>query len=70
LTLTQVEADSNGAFGVVALNLFDQNGDLAQDQLAVDPGLETAPEPTTTSCFLLGVGALVGFQRLKTARRI
>jgi hypothetical protein len=33
--------DSNGAYGVVALNLFDSNGNLAQDQLGI------VPEPTT-----------------------
>jgi hypothetical protein len=67
LTLTQIEADSNGAYGVVALNLFDSSGNLAQDQLAVVP--EPAPEPTTTGCFLLGLGALVCFQRLAQKRR-
>ena len=47
MTDAQLQADSNGAFGVVALNPytgFDQNGNptgLAQDQLAI------VPEPTT-----------------------
>jgi len=63
LTLAQVEADSNGAYGVVALNLFDSNGNLAQDQLAV------VPEPTTAGCFLLGLGALVCCQRFTQKRR-
>jgi hypothetical protein len=67
LTLTQIEADSNGAYGVVALNLFDSSGNLAQDQLAVVP--EPAPEPTTAGCFLLGLGALVCFQRIIQNRR-
>jgi hypothetical protein len=62
LTLAQVEADSGGAYGVVALNLFDSNGNLAQDQLAV------VPEPTTAGCFLLGLGALVCCQRFTQKR--
>jgi hypothetical protein len=66
LTLAQVEADANGAYGVVALNLF-SNGGLAQDQLAIVP--EPAPEPTTTGCFLLGLGALACFQRFAKKRR-
>jgi hypothetical protein len=33
--------DSEGAYGVVALNLYTQSGDFAQDQLAM------VPEPTT-----------------------
>lgn len=70
LTLPQVEADSNGAYGVVALNLFDSNGNLAQDQLAVNPQLVPAPEPATTACFMLGLGAWACFQRLKIGRRI
>ena len=63
LTLAQVEADSGGAYGVVALNLFDSNGQLAQDQLAV------VPEPTTAGCFLLGLGALICVQRFTQNRR-
>jgi hypothetical protein len=58
LTLSQVEADSNGAYGVVALNLFDSGGNLAQDQLAVDPKLVPTPEPATIGCFLLGFSLL------------
>jgi len=47
MTDAQLQADSNGAYGVVSLNLYtslDQNGNptgLAQDQLAI------VPEPTT-----------------------
>jgi len=47
MTDAQLQADSNGAYGVVALNLYtslDQNGNptgLAQDQLGI------VPEPTT-----------------------
>jgi hypothetical protein len=65
LTLSQVEADSNGAYGVVALNLFDSSGNLAQDQLAVDPELVSAPEPTTAGCLLLGLAVLAFTQRIK-----
>jgi hypothetical protein len=61
LTLAQVQADSGGAYGVVALNLFDSGGNLAQDQLAV----YVVPEPTTAGCFLLGMGALVCSWRLR-----
>jgi hypothetical protein len=68
LTLPQVEADSNGAFGVVALNLFDSNGSLAQDQLAVNPGLEPAPEPASFGLILLGLGTLGCFNLLRTKR--
>ena len=60
--LTGVKADSNGEFGVVALNLFDADGNMAQDQLAV-------PEPTTAGCFLLGLGALVFIQRFAPKQR-
>jgi len=60
LQLAQVEADSNGAYGVVALNLFDANGNPAQDQLAVVPEVVATPEPTTAGCFLLGLGLLAG----------
>jgi hypothetical protein len=60
--LSGIKADANGEFGVVALNLFDANGNLAQDQLAV-------PEPTTAGCFLLGLGALVFCQRFAKNRR-
>jgi hypothetical protein len=62
LTLAQVQADSGGQYGVVALNLF-SDGNLAQDQLAV------VPEPTTAGCFLLGLGALACFQRFAQKRR-
>jgi len=65
--LTGIKADSNRAYGVVALNLFDSNGNLAQDQLAVVP--QPAPEPTTAGCFLLGLGALACFQRFTQKRR-
>jgi hypothetical protein len=60
--LAGIEADSNGAYDVVALNLF-SNGGLAQDQLAV------VPEPTPAGCFLLGLGALVCIQRFTQNRR-
>lgn len=58
-TEAQVKADSNGAYGVVALNLFDANGNLAQDQLAValEPGT-VVPEPSTVALIALGVGGL------------
>jgi hypothetical protein len=62
-TLPQIEADSNGAYGVVALNLFNSNGDLAQDQLAV------VPEPATVSCFLLGLSGLAYARRLRNAEQ-
>jgi hypothetical protein len=62
-TLAQIEADSNGAYNVIALNLFaggndthDTPGSFAQDQLAIDPSF--VPEPTTMRvrccCFRLG----------------
>jgi hypothetical protein len=60
--LNGIKADSNGEFGVVALNLFDADGNLAQDQLAV-------PEPTAAGCLLLGLGALVFIQRFTPKRR-
>jgi hypothetical protein len=60
--LNGIKADSNGEFGVVALNLFDADGNLAQDQLAV-------PEPTMAGCFLLGLGALACLQRFAQKRR-
>ena len=51
---------ANGAYGVVALNLWvpgpnGSNGAAAQDQLMVIPGPTTVPEPTTTgfACLLL-----------------
>jgi hypothetical protein len=58
-TEAQVKADANGAYGVVALNLFDANGNLAQDQLAVarEP-IPVIPEPSTSALIALGVGAL------------
>jgi hypothetical protein len=62
LTEAQVKADSGGQYGVVALNLFNPDGSVAQDQLAV-------PEPTTAGCFLLGLGALAGFRRFAQKRR-
>jgi hypothetical protein len=61
LTLAQVQADSGGQYGVVALNLFDSSGNLAQDQLAV-------PEPTTAGLILLGLGAWAGFRRFAPKR--
>jgi hypothetical protein len=61
--LAGIKADSNGTYDVVALNLFDANGNLAQNQSAV------VPEPTTTGCFLLGLGALACFQRFTQNRR-
>jgi hypothetical protein len=58
-TEAQVKADSNGAYEVVALNLFDANGNLAQDQLAMVPASYTViPEPSTVALITLGVGAL------------
>ena len=62
LTLAQAQADSGGAYGVVALNLFDSNGNLAQDQLAVASEF-AVPEPATAGCFLLGLGALACLRR-------
>jgi hypothetical protein len=58
-TEAQVKVDSDGAYGVVALNLFDANGNLAQDQLAVavDPNT-IVPEPSTAALIALGLGAL------------
>jgi hypothetical protein len=42
-SLDSVFADSGGRYGVVALNLYNYNGTLAQDQL----GLVAVPEPAT-----------------------
>jgi hypothetical protein len=67
-TLPQIEADSNGAYGVVALNLFNPDGSLAQDQLAVDPEFVPVPEPTTAGCFLLGLGSLAGWRRFRNKK--
>ena len=56
LTDAQVKADSLGAYGVIALNLFNgpyattvQNYNLNQDQLAINPDFTPTPipEPTT-----------------------
>jgi hypothetical protein len=58
-TEAQIKADSNGTYGVVALNLFDANGNLAQDQLAIAPGsIPVIPEPSTVALMTLGIGAL------------
>jgi hypothetical protein len=58
-TEAQIKADSGGAYGVVALNLFDANGNLAQDQLAIAPGSNPViPEPSTMALMALGMGAL------------
>jgi hypothetical protein len=67
-TVPQIEADSLGAYGVVALNLFNPDGSLAQDQLAVVP--QVAPEPTTAGCFLLGLGALAFCRRFNRNREV
>jgi hypothetical protein len=69
LTLAQVEADSNGAYGVVALNLFDSSGNLAQDQLGLVQDQVPVPEPTMAGCFLLGLGTLVCYRRFAQNRR-
>jgi hypothetical protein len=64
-TEAQVKADANGAYGIVVLNLFDANGNLAQDQLAVagEP-IHGVPEPSTGALIALGVGALsLGLRR-------
>jgi hypothetical protein len=55
--VTGAERDANGAFGVMALNLYDSNGGLAQDVLTV--------VPIPPAVFLLGSGflGLVGIRR-------
>ncbi len=59
LNATQIQADSNGAYGVVALNLFTPDGGLAQNQLAMAPGFITAiPEPSTVTLIACGSGTL------------
>jgi hypothetical protein len=68
-TLPQIKADSNGAYNVVALNLFDSNGNLAQDQLGIDPEFVPVPEPTTAGCFLLGLGTLAWWKRFQNRKR-
>jgi hypothetical protein len=67
-TFSQIHADSEGAYGVVALNLFNPDGSVAQDQLAIDPEFEPVPEPTTAGCFLLGLGALAFCRRFNRNR--
>jgi len=59
LNAVQVKADSNGAYGVVALNLFDPQGNLAQDQLAMAlvPPTEV-PEPSDSVLIAMAFGAL------------
>lgn len=56
-TLAQIEADSNGAYGVKVLNIYDNSNGFHQDQLAI------VPEPTTVVAGALlllpfGVGML------------
>jgi len=54
-----VKADANGAYGVVALNLYDANGYLAQNQLAMELDPKTVvPEPSTAMFIAVGIGAL------------
>jgi hypothetical protein len=62
LTESQIKADANGAYGVVALNLFDALGNRAQDQLALEP-FQVVPEPSTWGLITLGLGALGVAQR-------
>ena len=68
LTFAQVQTDSGGAYGVVVLNMF-ADGNLAQDQLAVQDQMIVIPEPTTTGCFLLGLGALICSWRFNKDKR-
>ena len=58
-TEAQVKADSDGAYGVVALNLYDGNGNLAQNQLAmvIDP-TKVVPEPSAAALIVPAIGAL------------
>jgi hypothetical protein len=60
---TTVRNDSQGAYGVKALNLYDGNGNVVQDQLAI-----VVPKPTT-----LIAGALLllpfGISTLRIVRR-
>jgi hypothetical protein len=44
---------ANGAYGVVALNLWDSSNNGAQDQLMVVPGPSSVPEPSAVSFGLL-----------------
>ena len=44
---------ANGAYGVVALNLWDSSNNGAQDQLMVVPGPSSVPEPGAASFGLL-----------------
>jgi len=57
LTEAQIKADANGAYGVMALNLFDANGSPAQDQLAILPPA-AVPEPSTVVFIVSGMGVL------------
>ncbi len=64
ITDAQVKADSNGAYGVVALNLFKQDGSLAQNQLAMVPISSTAiPEPSTVALIVLGTAHGLALRR-------
>lgn len=60
-TLAGAQANSNGAFSVMVLNLYDANGGLAQDQLILTP--------IPAAVWLLGTGlvALIGIRRRKNS---
>ncbi|MGO9585181.1 MAG: hypothetical protein ACLP2Y_03090 [Limisphaerales bacterium] len=63
--MTGAKTDSKGAYGVVALNLFDANGNPAQDQLAIVPAPTVVPEPMTTAIETIGAFiGLVGLRRI------
>ncbi len=55
--LAELKADSNGTYGVVALNLFNPGCGLAQDMLAI------VPEPTTIVLTACGLAALLVLRR-------
>ncbi len=60
---SQVKANANGAYGVVALNLFNPDGSLAQNQLAMVPAPTiVVPEPSILALIVLGAG-VSGFAR-------
>jgi|WetSurMetagenome_2_1015567.scaffolds.fasta_scaffold623626_2 hypothetical protein len=54
------EADANGAYGIYALNLYNDDGSFAQDVLILQ-----TPEPMTMILFGLGLIGLAGLRRKK-----
>ena len=62
--LAGIKADSNGAYDVVALNLFDANGNLSQNQLAI-VSEAVVPEPSSILLTLVGGVLCAGAYRCR-----